>query len=295
MKCQICGHNESLLVYSGPIRDGGIGRYTDFDVPMHQCRACGAIWHEAVHSNLEQYYTSEAYRQELEHSSSEENFYRLHDGETLDKLRYTGTEIFRRKTVADLGCGAGAFLDMISGAAKTTIGIEPSQTYRNVLKGKGYETYAYAAEALEDFSGRVDVLTSFDVIEHVARPLSFLRDIHALLTPGGQAIIGTPTDAPVMRSLLGQVYEKALLFSTQHLWIFSQESLRQLAEQAGFQTVGFRYFQRYGLGNALSWLQHQQPKGKAHYDFISETMDGVWKQELEAKGLSDYIVLYAEK
>lgn len=55
---------------------------------------------------------------------------------------------------------------------------------------------------------KVEVVTSFDVIEHVENPRKFIKEVYELLAPNGTAIIGTPTDAPIMRELLGEVYEK---------------------------------------------------------------------------------------
>lgn len=110
MKCSLCGSGNVKAIYDGKIRNGGLGRYTDTDVKMYQCLDCGVIWHEDVAGNLKQYYESKEYRQSLEGSSEEKDFYRKHDGETLDKFQYTGTKIFRRKIVADIGCGCGAFL-----------------------------------------------------------------------------------------------------------------------------------------------------------------------------------------
>ena len=72
----------------------------------------------------------------------------------------------------------------------------------------------------KSWGNKIDVITSFDVIEHVEEPTKFITDIFELLAEGGQAIIGTPTEAPVMRELLGEIFEKKLLFSTQHIWIF---------------------------------------------------------------------------
>ena len=51
----------------------------------------------------------------MEGGAEEERFYRLHDRGTLDKFQYTGTNIYRGIIVADMGCGAGAFLDFIVG------------------------------------------------------------------------------------------------------------------------------------------------------------------------------------
>lgn len=84
--------------------------------------------------------------------------------------------------------------------------------------------------------------TSFDVIEHVEAPLDFLNDVYGMLKKGGKAIVGTPTDAPVMRNLLGEVYEKKQLFSTQHLWILGEKNLKYLSKKSAFQILVLSFF-----------------------------------------------------
>lgn len=204
MKCKLCGSGNVKRIYTGIIRDGGLGQYTKDAVDVFQCKDCDVIWHENKIDDVKKYYETEEYRKELEGSSEEEKFYELHDKETLDKLNYTGTTIFRNKIVADIGCGCGAFLDYISGVAREVVAVEPSLKYRNIMSRKGFSTYSYADEAKKLYANKIDVITSFDVIEHVQSPESFIKDVYDLLTAGGKAIIGTPTDAPIMRSLLGK-------------------------------------------------------------------------------------------
>lgn len=295
MKCKLCGNGNVKRIYTGIIRDGGLGQYTKDTVDVFQCKDCDVIWHENKIDDVKKYYETEEYRKELEGSSEEEKFYELHDKETLDKLNYTGTTIFRNKIVADIGCGCGAFLDYINGVAKQIVAIEPSLKYRNIMTKKGFNTYAYADEAKKNYTDKIDVITSFDVIEHVQSPEIFIKDVYDLLTYGGKAIIGTPTDAPVMRSLLGNDYEKKLLFSTQHLWILSEKNLRMISEKCGFRRVTVKYYQRYGIGNMLGWLKEKEPKSEINQEFITETLNNVWKAQLVDNGLADYIVLYLEK
>ena len=149
-----------------------------------QCSDCDVIWHKNKIDDVEEYYETEEYRRDLEGSSEEEKFYELHDKETLDKLNYTGTTIFRNKIVADVGCGCGAFLDYISGVAKEIVAIEPSQKYRDIMNKKGFSTFAYSKNAKTVYKDKIDVLTSFDVIEHVESPEEFIQDIYGLLKKG---------------------------------------------------------------------------------------------------------------
>lgn len=292
MKCRICGSRKVAVIYDGIIRDGGLGKYTKENIPMYQCDECKVIWHDVVDADVAAYYESTQYRDSMEGTSEIEEFYRLHDKESLAKFTYTGTMRFRNKNVADIGCGGGAFLDYISGVAKEIIAIEPSAKYREAMAQKGYHTYAYAPDAAEAWSKKIDVITNFDVIEHVENPLQFIKDIQVLLADGGEAIIGTPTDAPIMRQLLGEIYEKKQLFSTQHLWIFAEENMRLMAKQAGFEQIEIKYFQRYGFNNFIGWLREERPCGSPPYSFVTETMNEFWKAEISSKGMSDYIVMY---
>lgn len=295
MKCKICGSENTDIIYNDLIRDGGLGQYTKKPIKIFQCKNCDVIWHDNEIADVKEYYETEEYRNELEGSSEEEKFYELHDKETLDKLNYTGTTIFRNKVVADIGCGCGAFLDYISGVAREVVAVEPSLKYRNIMSRKGFSTYSYADEAKKLYANKIDVITSFDVIGHVQSPESFIKDVYDLLTAGGKAIIGTPTDAPVMRSLLGKDYEKKLLFSTQHLWILSEKNLRIISEKCGFKNIDIKYYQRYGIDNMLGWLKDKEPKSEIKQKFITETLNNVWKAQLVDNGLADYIVLYLEK
>lgn len=188
MKCRICENEKIGITYRGLIRDGRLGKYAEEEVTMWQCPECGVIWHEPM-LQVQDYYESEEYRRSLEGSSEEVAFYRLHDKEIYDKFTYTGTTVFRNKIVADIGCGAGAFLDFLQGVATDLIAIEPSKTYRKTMERKGYFTYAYMKDALSKWEGKIDVLTSFDVIEHVENPCGFLKECYQLLNVGGGVLL----------------------------------------------------------------------------------------------------------
>lgn len=292
MECKICGNKEYRIVYEGIIRDGCFGKYTKEAVSIYQCGKCGAMYHKNKKADDEAFYESEKYRESMGEKINDYEL--LHDKEVLEKLQYTGTDIFRNRIVADIGCGGGCFLDFVKGAAFEAIGIEPTEGFREKMKAKGYPVYAYAADAMEKYKNKVDVLTSFDVIEHVKDPLLFLKECYGLCKEGGKVIIGTPTEQPIMRMALGEEYDK-FLFSTQHLWILNKESMEIAARLAGFKNVEVKYKQRYGLGNLISWLKNRKPMGNVEYEYIADSVSRNWIANSEERGMADYIVLYAEK
>lgn len=294
MECRICSGKEFEVVYDGKIREGAFGQMTDLPYKMFKCTGCGTIFHDFDIKHSAQYYQSKEYRAGVDGGSSAERYHEMHDAEVLPKLHYTGTKIFRDAVVADIGCGGGSFLDYVQGGAKEVVAIEPSEEFRKGLAQRGYKTYAYADEAIKDYEGKIDVLTSFDVIEHVDDPVSFMQDAYRLMRPGAQGFIGTPTCMPVYCQILGKTYEE-FLYCYQHPWILSDKGLRICCEKAGFKDIRIEDKQVYGLSNLISWLQYDKPMGHTKHEFITETMDAVYRREVEKQRMADYMVAYVMK
>ena len=294
MECKICGGHDFTVAYEGKIREGAFGDMTDLPYKMYKCIECDTVFHDFDIEHSVEYYQSEEYRDSVDGSAGSECYHEMHDAEVLPKLEYTGTKIFRNAIVADIGCGGGSFLDYVAGVAKEVVAIEPSAEFRKDLGKRGYRTYAYASEALNDYEGKIDVLTSFDVIEHVNDPVSFTKDVYRLMKTGSYGFVGTPTDMPVYRNVLGKTYEE-FLYCYQHPWILSKKSLMLCCEKAGFKDIRIEFKQAYGLSNLISWLQYGSPKGHTSHDFITEALDQIYRREVERQGKSDFMIACVRK
>lgn len=122
----------------------------------------------------------------------------------------------------------------------------------------------------------------------------FMCDCWKLLKPGGQAIISTPTDYPLLRKYCGHEWEQ-FCYRYQHPWIISKKAMELLAEKAGFSDIDVVYRQQYGLSNAILWMSNKRPMGDDMLEFITEEMDLAFKRTVESNGTSDYIVAYLRK
>jgi len=293
MHCSICGSDNTEITYKGKIRNGAPGKMTDESISMYRCENCFTIWHECFSADNELYQTDD-YRESIGEMVTLQEFYSKHDAEILDKLNYTGTEVYRDKLFMDIGCGGGGLADFIRTVASEAILIEPNANFAGQLRKKGYKVFAYADDALEEYENKIELIISFDVIEHVDNPQVFLSSIYKLLSPDGIAYIGTPTEYPVLRSLLGSEFD-AFVFSTQHTWVFSREGLEYLARNCGFSAYSVSFYQRFGLGNLIAWLQTRQPKGEMIYEFITPTLQSHYKSEMARDGTAEYLVLKLSK
>jgi 2-polyprenyl-3-methyl-5-hydroxy-6-metoxy-1,4-benzoquinol methylase len=116
------------------------------------------------------------------------------------RFRIAATRVaFENKIILDFGCGNGAqtvqFLG--TGAKVTAIDIElrDLQSLRNYLREQNRREILpvhYDGAHLPVASGVIDIVTSFEVLEHVPDEATALREIHRVLKPGGEIIFSVP-------------------------------------------------------------------------------------------------------
>lgn len=105
------------------------------------------------------------------------------------------------QTLLDVGCGAGTFLLRVRTAGMTAIdGLETNPYGREKAVSQGLSVHDETIEAhAETKPDHYDVVTAFQVLEHVQQPLEFLAACVAALKPGGRLIIGVPNNESFIR------------------------------------------------------------------------------------------------
>lgn len=98
------------------------------------------------------------------------------------------TAIFKGKgNILDVGCNTGELLDFAQKLGCKTSGVEFSSASREVLSEKGHKSYA----TLEESPGGYDVITAFDLVEHLYDASAFLKSCHEKLSAKGRLVILT--------------------------------------------------------------------------------------------------------
>jgi 2-polyprenyl-3-methyl-5-hydroxy-6-metoxy-1,4-benzoquinol methylase len=237
-------------------------------------------------------YETEEYRQLVDIESTPSSYYRIHDNEQSSRLQFLNLADVRGKTCADVGAGAGSFLDLVRGYAAKTIAVEPAGFYHSELKLKGHAVFPYCKDALEELEGRVDFVTCFSVIEHVPNPVEFVSELSKLAGPNATIIISTPNSDDWLIDLLATY--KSFFYRVVHKWYFNASSLSFVARAAGLNDVAIQYIQRFPLGNALNWFKEGRPSGNASAGF-SNLFEDLYKRELESSGKADYLYMVIRK
>jgi 2-polyprenyl-3-methyl-5-hydroxy-6-metoxy-1,4-benzoquinol methylase len=106
------------------------------------------------------------------------------------------SRLSRRKRVLDAGCGAGYGTAELARGAATVVGLDVSAEALKFarlnypLPNAGFLQASCAA--LPFAGGSFDLVTVFEVIEHIREWRECLREIRRVLAPAGQCVISTP-------------------------------------------------------------------------------------------------------
>ena len=143
----------------------------------------------------------------------------------------------------DVGCYAGTFLGLAREAGYRVTGVELSRWATAVAHARlGGDVVRGGVPDLPFGPARFDVVTCWDVLEHLEAPREALAAIHRVLRPGGLLALSTHLLDSVAARLLGRRYP---FLQEMHLVHFTRLALRGILEAAGFRLLGIAGHTRY--------------------------------------------------
>ena len=147
-----------------------------------------------------------------------------------------------RLRVLDIGCAAGFFLQVMREEGHEVRGVEPSaEIAAHAIKRLGAESvYVGRLEALPTGhsgfdAGSFDLVTLWDVVEHVPNPQALLREVHRLLEPNGVLVLETQNVDSRFAGLLGSRWQH--FKHEEHLYHFNPTTIHRLLSDTDFQVV----------------------------------------------------------
>jgi 2-polyprenyl-3-methyl-5-hydroxy-6-metoxy-1,4-benzoquinol methylase len=155
------------------------------------------------------------------------------------RAEYVTTRLpqLRNARVGDVGAGFGLFLEELRRLwpEARAVAIEPSVEMAAILRQKGIPVVERMLEAVDPGEHQFDLLTAFELFEHLHDPAAFLGAVRSLLSPGGYLLLTTLNG-------LGfdiQVHwERSKSVSPpHHLNFVNPESMARLLERTGFEIV----------------------------------------------------------
>jgi len=203
------------------------------EADYYRCRQCGLIFQHPLPTRsamvdwADAAYASGAYRDYVEARAMKIRHFQ-------DRLADVGARI-RPGRLLDVGCSCGYFMEVAASRGFEVQGVEftpgaiaaaSAEMRPRIFEG--------VLEAMPD-NGLYDVVSAFDLLEHVPDPRRFVRRCGALLMGGGTLIVSTPDTGHVLRLLMRSRWP--MLQPMQHLFLFSRQALERLLRAEGFEHI----------------------------------------------------------
>lgn len=149
----------------------------------------------------------------------------------LDEL-----EPYRKmNNIIDVGCGDGFFLEAARKRKWNVFGTEFTQEAIEVCLGKGIEMSA-SPLGLRNYKAEFfDVITSFEVIEHINTPMDEIKAFSTILRKGGVVYITTPNFNSISRDILNSKWN--MIEYPEHLSYFTTQTLSYLFRKSNFKRL----------------------------------------------------------
>jgi 2-polyprenyl-3-methyl-5-hydroxy-6-metoxy-1,4-benzoquinol methylase len=243
--CPVCG------AAARPRVDAG-------DFSLFACSACGCWSSDALVRGARTSFEPDAYfaNAGADRERWEDLLERARGGPLGDRSQRSASAAAPLR-VLDVGCGRGDFLRFVAARepASRRSGIEPDAERAAAARSADpAATIATGtvAEALEALSGEFDLVTLWDVFEHLDDPAGALRALAARLAPGGLVFVQTIHEDSIVPRLGRALYAATggrwraparRTHEPHHLVFFSRRGLRALAERSGLR-VRAEWFDR---------------------------------------------------
>ncbi len=216
-------------------------RFEQDGISLYRCNACGFVYAspQLTDEGLEAIYQDTYWQSDRAKDYGYTDYLR-------DRALYRRTFEKRIKVLTahrssgrllDVGCAAGFFLDVARDVGFETHGIDvavPMLAHaRDTLGLENIREGTLESAGYPD--GAFDVVTMWDVIEHLRDPLTVLREVRRVLADDGLFVLETQNVKSLFARMTGRRWHHYKML--EHLYHFDPRTLTTLLDRAGFEVV----------------------------------------------------------
>ena len=261
VNCNLCGRDEWWVRFPATMMDApqvqafrctspGYGNHAQ----IVECRHCGYVYANPRFSGeelLAAYAAVEDSTYVQERAGRELTFER--------HLQHMEQIVGRAngRSLLDVGAYIGVFVEVAAATGWQVCGVEPSSWAVGEAQKRGLPVIQGTQIAPELQGKQFDVVTMWDVIEHVDDPAAELQKAYDLLKPGGWLVVHTMDVDSLAAKLMGSRWPWLM---DMHLHYFSQATLGRMMQNVGFEVAWSGVRGRYlRLGYVVTRLNGLHP------------------------------------
>lgn len=183
-------------------------------------------------TKITNFQTEEYYEDYFMTTTWSESMQQLQSSQVVRLRELARDRKFDGKSLIEVGCGDGSFLNHATSKFDIVVGIEPSKPFADYARNRGFNILnGYVTSETPLTEDKFDFFVSRQVFEHLPNPLDCLLGIRKMLNPGAIGLIEVPNGFRALH--LGRFFE----FFPDHINYYSVNSLVSLADSAGFNVI----------------------------------------------------------
>lgn len=194
---------------------------------LTKCRKCSFVFCKRVPTNQELTDVYKGYPRN--HNISPITIKRYH--ELLD----TFEPYKKTNKILDIGCGDGYFLQEAKNRGWQVYGTEFTDNAFEIGKKKGIIMHQGVLDPQNYAANDFDIITSFEVIEHINNPQPEIHNIKKILRQGGLFYVTTPNFNSVSRFLSKEKWN--IVCYPEHLSYYTTGSMNRFLKNEGFKKL----------------------------------------------------------
>ncbi|MCM8796153.1 MAG: class I SAM-dependent methyltransferase [Candidatus Omnitrophica bacterium] len=208
---------------------------------LYHCQGCDVIFSEPMENPGRVWYEARAFRP-LKNPLFRVNWYHR---------KFLQDKGFYGPRLLDVGCGIGFFLSEAAKKGYVVYGVDFNRRFTKIAREfYGIENIFEKDidEFFQDFKGeKFDIITIFEVLEHLSKPLAFIQQIKSVLKPRGYIVISIPN-----RNFI--FYDNEINYPPHHLTAWNIDCMQRFLERNGFEVIVWetQKFDYQDLANALT-------------------------------------------
>ena len=220
-------------------------RYKKHDYLIYRCEECTAMFVRPIpcKKELTSIYTDEYFQRGRKY----QDFKELDRSNPCYQSDIIKLEVLKRYRpdgrILDVGCALGGFLKIAQDNGYLVSGVEVSKHACSQAKDKWQlDVINSDLPSAKLPCEHYDIITLWDVIEHLDNPHPTLSEVYRLLRPGGLLVVSTGDVNALWARITGKYWQ--LLTPPIHLFFFTSESMSRVLKLNGFITKDFLYLSK---------------------------------------------------
>ncbi len=234
VSCNLCHHSEATLVYE--VQDWLFNKPENIS-RLVRCNNCGLVYQNPrpTADEIGMFYPPDYELYQVEEDKKKTSrLMRWVMQYGINKRRRVVAREKAGGALLDVGCATGIFLEVMQESQQWILkGVEINESAARIAREqKNLEVTTGTLEEAKFQDGQFDVVTLWDVLEHLHDPAGSLREIHRILKPDGMIVFRVPNGGSLDASLFGAFW--AGLEPPRHLYVFDPKTLTKMLSNTGF-------------------------------------------------------------